>query len=98
MKVFNHILELCIRPGMVDGRIQAVDSALRKANASMSSLRMNLKIADQKYYNKLNNSSEEDNTKYPILLNQKIPIAKKMRKGSAVPIRARRWPLNPDVR
>ena len=68
MKVFNHILELCIKAGMIDGRTQAIDSTLIKANASMASLRVNLKIAGQEYYNKLKNNSEEseeDNTKYP---------------------------------
>lgn len=68
LKVFNHILELCIKTGMVDGRTQAIDSTLIKANASMASLRVNLKIAGQEYYNKLKNNSEEseeDNTKYP---------------------------------
>lgn len=65
LKVFNHILELCIKTGMVDGRTQAIDSTLIKANASMASLSVNLKIAGQEYYNKLKNNSEEDNTKYP---------------------------------
>ncbi|WP_154029891.1 transposase [Bacteroides ovatus] len=31
LKVFNHILELCVHAGLVDGRIQAVDSAFIKA-------------------------------------------------------------------
>ena len=96
LKVFNHILELCIKTGMVDGRTQAIDSTLIKANASMASLRVNLKIAGQEYYNKLKNNSEDDNTKYPP--SQKIPGAKKMKEGSVSPIRTRRWLLNPDVR
>ena len=96
LKVFNHILELCIKTGMVDGRTQAIDSTLIKANASMASLSVNLKIAGQEYYNKLKNNSDEGNTIYPP--GQKIPIARKMEKGSAVPIRTRRWLLNPDVR
>lgn len=66
MKVFNHILELCIKTGMVDGRTQAIDSTLIKANVSMVSLRVNLKITGQEYYNKLKNKSEEDNKKYPL--------------------------------
>lgn len=66
LKVFNHILELCIKTGMVDGRTQAIDSTLIKANVSMVSLRVNLKITGQEYYNKLKNKSEEDNKKYPL--------------------------------
>ena len=66
MKVFNHILELCIKAGMIDGRTQAIDSTLIKANAFMVSLRVNLKITGQEYYNKLKNKSEEDNKKYPL--------------------------------
>lgn len=64
--MFNHILELCIKTGMVDGRTQAIDSTLIKANVSMVSLRVNLKITGQEYYNKLKNKSEEDNKKYPL--------------------------------
>ena len=62
LKVFNHILELCIKVDIVDVRTQAIDSTLIKANASMVSLRVNLKIAGQD--NKLKNNSEEDNTNY----------------------------------
>lgn len=51
--MFNHILELCIKAGMIDGRTQAIDSTLIKANAFMVSLRVNLKITGQEYYNKL---------------------------------------------
>lgn len=99
LKVFNHILELCIKTGMVDGRTQAIDSTLIKANASMASLRVNLKIAGQEYYNKLKNNSEEseeDNTKYPP--KSKDPRRQENEKGSVSPIRTRRWLLNPDVR
>ena len=96
MKVVNHILELCIKAGMIDGRTQAIDSTLIKANAFMVSLRVNLKITGQEYYNKLKNNSDEGNTIYPP--GQKIPIARKMEKGSAVPIRTRRWLLNLNVR
>ena len=45
---------------MVDGRTQAIDSTLIKANVSMVSLRVNLKITGQEYYNKLKIKSEED--------------------------------------
>jgi len=39
-QVFNKILEQCITKGMVSGKIQAIDSAPVKANASMDSLEL----------------------------------------------------------
>jgi len=39
-QVFNTILEQCISKGMVSGKIQAIDSAPVKANASMDSLEL----------------------------------------------------------
>jgi len=39
-QVFNKILEQCISKGMVSGKIQAIDSAPVKANASMDSLEL----------------------------------------------------------
>ncbi|MCE8488728.1 transposase [Bacteroides thetaiotaomicron] len=59
LKVFNHILELCVHAGMVDGRIQAVDSAFIKANTSMNSLR-NVRLVSRKYYKRLNDSKEKE--------------------------------------
>ncbi len=38
LEVFRKVLSLCIVKGMVSGRIQAIDSALIKSNASMESL------------------------------------------------------------
>ena len=39
-QIFNSILEECIQKGMVSGKIQAIDSAPVKANASMDSLEL----------------------------------------------------------
>ena len=39
-QVFNEVLEQCISKGMVSGKIQAIDSAPVKANASMDSLEL----------------------------------------------------------
>ncbi len=39
-QIFNSILEQCIMKGMVTGKIQAIDSAPVKANASMDSLEL----------------------------------------------------------
>ena len=39
-QVFNKILRMCLEKGMVSGKIQAIDSAPVKANASMDSLEL----------------------------------------------------------
>ncbi len=39
-QVFNNVLDQCISKGMVSGKIQAIDSAPVKANASMDSLEL----------------------------------------------------------
>ena len=39
-QVFNKILQMCVEEGMVFGKIQAIDSAPVKANASMDSLEL----------------------------------------------------------
>ncbi|MCK5590801.1 MAG: transposase, partial [Candidatus Pacebacteria bacterium] len=39
-QVFNKILQWCVEEGMVSGKIQAIDSAPVKANASMDSLEL----------------------------------------------------------
>lgn len=94
LKVFNHILELCIKTGMVDGRTQAIDSTLIKANVSMVSLRVNLKITGQEYYNKLKNKSEEDNKKYPPPKSKYPNRQENEKRVSRTNLRL----LNPDVR
>jgi hypothetical protein len=38
--VFSHVLQMCVRQGMVGGSTQAIDSAPIKANASMDSLEL----------------------------------------------------------
>lgn len=43
-QVFNTILEQCISKGMVSGKIQAIDSAPVKANASMDSLELKVPL------------------------------------------------------
>ena len=43
-QVFNRVLHLCVEKGMVSGHTQVIDSALIKANASMSS--MELKVPE----------------------------------------------------
>lgn len=59
LQLFQHVLTLCIRNGMVRGKRQAVDSAYIKANASMDSLQEKEVIDDvEMYANELNEGSE----------------------------------------
>jgi transposase len=38
-KIFNRILELCYKSGLIEGKHQSIDSTLVKANASLESLK-----------------------------------------------------------
>jgi transposase len=37
-EVFNRVVKMCVESGMVSGHTQAIDSAYKKANASLDSL------------------------------------------------------------
>lgn len=57
--LFQKVLQLCIRKGMVRGKRQSIDSAYIKANASMDSLEEKELLADGKQYtDALNEGSE----------------------------------------
>ena len=61
LELFRNILRMCVEEGMVSGRIQAIDSAFIKANASMDSLvERELDKKSRQYYNELTDN-EEDN-------------------------------------
>lgn len=49
-KVFQEVLDKCIKSGLVEGEHQSVDSTLVKANASMDSLRRKVTITDFRKY------------------------------------------------
>ncbi len=60
LEVFRKVLSLCINKGMVNGRRQAIDSALIKANASMDSIiPKELKIDTANYLKELSENEEE---------------------------------------
>ena len=62
LALFRTILSKCVSKGMVSGRIQAIDSAFIKANASMESLvERELEAQSKQYYNELS-ENEEDKT------------------------------------
>lgn len=59
LELFRHILKLCAEKGMVSGRIQAVDSAYIKANASMDSLyECRLDQTSKQYYDQVTANEE----------------------------------------
>jgi len=59
LSLFQKVLSLCVKKGMVRGKRQAVDSAYIKANASMDSLQEKEIVDDVELYaNELNEGSE----------------------------------------
>lgn len=59
LKLFQHILKLCMERGMVRGKRQCVDSAFIKANASMDSLLEKEVLEDvSAFVDELNDNSE----------------------------------------
>ena len=59
LNLFQEVLRLCVKEGMVRGKRQAIDSAFIKANASMDSLIEKEVIEDgSAYVNELNEGSE----------------------------------------
>ncbi len=65
LSLFQQVLSLCVKQGMVRGKRQAIDSALIKANASLDSLKEKplvneeeIKDDIQAYCEELNNGSE----------------------------------------
>jgi transposase len=65
-KIFNRILELCYKSGLIEGKHQSIDSTLVKANASLDSLEIKQpKLTLEEYINKRyeENEIEEDQQK-----------------------------------
>ncbi|MDR1937543.1 MAG: transposase [Tannerellaceae bacterium] len=63
LSVFRQILSLCVSAGMVDGRSQAMDSALLRANASMASLQVHMEAEMNAYYRELLANEKQENQK-----------------------------------
>jgi transposase len=60
LEFFRNILRMCVQKGMVSGKIQAIDSAFIKANASMDSLvERELTEKVKKYYSELTDNDED---------------------------------------
>lgn len=62
IKAFEQVLELCVELGMVGGKVQAIDSAPVKANASMDSLELKrpmVSVSD--YLEEVEKESQKEN-------------------------------------
>jgi transposase len=61
LELFRNILRKCVAKGMVNGKVQAVDSAFIKANASLDSMiEMELFEGSSKYFNTLVENEENE--------------------------------------
>jgi transposase len=59
--IFNKILELCYRSGLIEGKHQSIDSTLVKANASLESVeRKEPKLTVEEYINKTYEENKEE--------------------------------------
>jgi len=58
-KVFNHILKMCVDSGMVEGKVQSIDSAYIKANASLDSM-IESKLVDRDHDEYLKEVFDQD--------------------------------------
>lgn len=63
LDVFRTVLHLCVDKGMVDGRRQAIDSALVKSNASMDSLQQKTLLLESDAYYESLTVNEPDNSR-----------------------------------
>jgi len=60
-KIFNRILELCYKSGLIEGKHQSIDSTLVKANASLESVeRKEPRLTVEEYINKTYEENKEE--------------------------------------
>jgi len=60
-KIFNRILELCYKSGLIEGKHQSIDSTLVKANASLESVeRKEPELTVEEYINKTYEENKEE--------------------------------------
>lgn len=99
-QVFNTILEQCISKGMVSGKIQAIDSAPVKANASMDSLE--LKVPEESLEDHLRKvrvmSARDRKAKTNKATKQQQTIKASNRELSEIKSRNKKWSTDQDQR
>ena len=99
-QVFNRVLHLCVEKGMVSGHTQVIDSALIKANASMSS--MELKVPEDTLEEHLRKIREFSSADRPAK-NDKASLEQKIITAStgelkALKSRQNKWKKDQDKR
>ncbi len=99
-QVFNTILDQCISQGMVSGKIQAIDSAPVKANASMDSLE--LKVPEEsleEYLRKVRVMSSQDRkAKTNKASKEQQTITASKQELSEIKSRTKKWSKDQDQR
>jgi len=64
LELFRNILKMCVEKGMVSGKVQAIDSAFIKANASMDSLvERELNEKSKHFFNEITENEDENRRK-----------------------------------
>ena len=106
IKVFDHILDMCIDNGLVEGKTQAIDSTLVSANASMDSLEPRRPQLEAHQY--IRKTYQENSESEPTEIKSDEPadnnlkptlsVCKSSNPESNRPIRARRGLSNEDYR
>ena len=77
--VFNFILLLCIKQGLVDGKFQSIDSSYINANASIDKLKES-KLIDRDPQDYLNEIRQQDGAKFAYGSNPEKQARKRMKK------------------
>jgi transposase len=99
-QVFNLILDQCISKGMVSGKIQAIDSAPVKANASMDSLELKVPAESlEEHLRKVRVMSARDRkAKKNKASNEQQTITASKRELSEIKSRNKKWSKDQDQR
>jgi transposase len=64
LELFRNILTMCAQRGIISGKVQAIDSAFIKANASMDSLvEREIQEHSQEFFNQITENEEEKSNK-----------------------------------
>jgi len=99
-QVFNKILLLCVENGMVSGKIQTVDSAPVKANASMDSLELKVPAEElEEHLRKVRVMSRPDRkTKHNKAPKEQQKITASQRELKEIKSRNKKWKTDQDQR
>jgi len=99
-QVFNKILKMCVEKGMVSGKIQTLDSAPVKANASMESLELKVPAEElEEHLRKVRVMSRPDRkTKHNKAPKEQRKITASQRELKEIKSRNKKWRTDQDQR